>query len=469
MQTSKRVLHKQTAKSSTFLSGALTPTLACFFAVIISPVFDQLSPHSTTELGIANRIFWPLLAALSIVLAVPNFRFAGRVRLAPHIYWLIALALYAGASTVWAIKPEGSFVRYCQQAFVLISILLLPIITPGTPCLLRGVCLCFGIAAILNILFLYDNSPIMIAQLGGYYGYFDGKNYLGEFASLACIFSFYQLRQSGSQRIIGACVLPLAITLLVLANSKTALALTLILPFLAWIMLTAWRTMKISPAISLASIYLMFEIGSTLTGISANRLSFMLYGDSTFTGRTIIWDFVNMKISQSPLLGWGYQSFWLIGPDAPNILEGWGFIKQMPEGHNGYYDSMLELGYIGFGLLLAFVFSTLHGIRRIADHDLVRAHLMLSICLLVIFHNFLESIWMRGYEMEWVVFVILAAEIARYLRNVPNATVVDYARGRRPAAPHPPIYRAHSFSKPPSEPVSESQKSIADADTGSTT
>ncbi len=413
----------EAAKSPTSVSSALTPTLACFYAVIIIPILDYQSQPFRTELadGLPNRIFWPSLAALSIVLAARDFRFARRQRLAPHILWLIALALYAGASTVWAIKPELSFVRYTQQVFILISILLLPLINSRPSDLIPGICLCFNIAVILNIVFLFDNTSALISSLGGYYGYFQGKNYLGEFASLAILLSIYQARQSGIRRIIGFCVLPLAITLVVFANSKTALGLVLVVPLLAWIMLVAWRKLSISPAIFLALLYLAFEICSTVTGITTERLSYILYHDSTFTGRTIIWEFLKLKISQSPLLGWGYQSFWLIGPEAPNIREGWGFIKSMPEGHNGYYDTMVELGYIGFGLLLAFLFATLHAIRRIADFDFARAYLVLSVCLLLMFHNFLDSSWMRGYEMQWVVFLVMAAEIARYQRSTPKA------------------------------------------------
>jgi hypothetical protein len=29
-------------------------------------------------------------------------------------------------------------------------------------------------------------------------------------------------------------------------------------------------------------------------------------------------------------------------------------------------------------------------------------------------YNYLESLWMRGYELLWVVFVIVAVEIGRY-------------------------------------------------------
>ncbi len=86
----------------------------------------------------------------------------------------------------------------------------------------------------------------------------------------------------------------------------------------------------------------------------------------------------------------------------------------MPNAHNGYMDTMLEMGYVGFALLLTFIIATLHAIGRVADRDPARAWLVLSLALFVIIYNFLESTWMRGFEFLWVVFVIVAAEIGRY-------------------------------------------------------
>ena len=37
----------------------------------------------------------------------------------------------------------------------------------------------------------------------------------------------------------------------------------------------------------------------------------------------------------------------------------------------------------------------------------------------IIITNGLESLWMRGFEMLWIVFVILAAEAARYWKAAP--------------------------------------------------
>jgi O-antigen ligase len=86
----------------------------------------------------------------------------------------------------------------------------------------------------------------------------------------------------------------------------------------------------------------------------------------------------------------------------------------MPNSHNGYYDTMLEMGYVGLALLVTFIIATLHAIGRVADRSPVRAWLVLSLALFIIVYNFLESTWMRGFECLWLVFLVVAAESARY-------------------------------------------------------
>jgi O-antigen ligase len=107
----------------------------------------------------------------------------------------------------------------------------------------------------------------------------------------------------------------------------------------------------------------------------------------------------------------------------------------MPDGHNGYVDTKLELGYVGLVFLLVFIIATLHGVGRVADRDPARARLVLAVALYVILYNFLESLWMRGFEFLWVVFLIVAAEIARYWRPFPLRRVAYRSRNPTPGSP----------------------------------
>jgi exopolysaccharide production protein ExoQ len=222
----------------------------------------------------------------------------------------------------------------------------------------------------------------------------------------------------------------ISILLLYLSNSKTAFGLALICPFLAGFALIARKMMRVSPAMIILSIPLTYILLSSVSNFNINRISYILYGDSTLTGRTIIWDFAQYEIARSPLLGWGYQSFWLV-PGSPAI-EAPGWVKEMPNAHNGYYDTMLELGYVGLALHLLVLIAILHAIGRVADCDPRRALLVLSLTLFVVFYNYFESYWMRGFEFLWVVFLIVAAEIGRYWRPFPVRRAVFRSRGQRP-------------------------------------
>ena len=169
-----------------------------------------------------------------------------------------------------------------------------------------------------------------------------------------------------------------------------------------------------------------YYVLSSISNINMNRLAYILYHNSTLTGRTIIWDFVQNEIARRPLIGWGYQSFWFV-PNSPAISDAPGWVKMMPNAHNGYYDTLLEMGYIGLALLLTFIFTTLHAVGRVADRDPARARLVLSLILFAICYNYFESLWMRGFEFLWVVFLIAAAEVGRQWNALPAKRPVSSA------------------------------------------
>ena len=372
--------------------------------------------QSVMEARPENRIFWPAMAAISVGLAAQN---RSRLTLPPHIICLFVYLAFAGASVLWAFSPERSFIRFIQQMMIITSIVLPSTVAARTADLMRGLFLVFAFALILNVFFVLGGSPMVASTdwMGhvdsGYTGYFDHKNALGQCAGVAILLSLHEMVFPGLRRVLATIVFVIATVLVMLSGSKTALGMALISPFLAGLALITRKKIRISLAIILLFIPFCYAVLSSVSNFNTNHLSHMLTGDSTFTGRTIIWDFVQSQIANRPLLGWGYQSFWLV-PGSPSFFEASGWVKQLTEGHNGYYDTTLQMGYIGYALLVIFIIATLHAIGRVADRDPIRAWLVLSLALFVILSNYLESLWMRGFEFLWVVFLIIAAEIARY-------------------------------------------------------
>ena len=161
----------------------IVPILACAYSAMIGPLIYVIFPPASGLQGLLEsrteqRIFWPTMAAISVVLAARNWSRLGRDNLPPNIICLLAYLTFAGASGLWAFSPELSFIRFAQEVMVLTSIVLPAMLAARTADLMRGVFLCFAIAAILNIFFVFGNSSFLVEKLKGYPGYFTGKNLL---------------------------------------------------------------------------------------------------------------------------------------------------------------------------------------------------------------------------------------------------------------------------------------------------
>ena len=381
LRASTHIHERDGARSSgwTLDRYAFIPILACAYATIVFPlIIASCAPTDSVcllEARPESKIFWPLLAAISLVWAARNY---SRLNFPPLIICLLAYLALAGVSVLWAFKPEISFIRFAQQAMIIVSIVVPAMLAARRADLIRGLFLCFALAAILNLVAVFARPPIDVKfATWGYPGYFSGKNYLGEFATLAMLLSFHEALYPGKRRLFGIVIALVSLALLVLSNSKTSMALAVLAPTLAGVTLFLRKKTRLSPAILLATLPIGYFVLSSVSGFSVYRLSYILYGDPTFTGRSIIWDFVLSEIAQRPWLGWGYQSFWLVGPDAPSILDAPGWVKDMPNAHNGYYDTMVEMGYAGYVLLVAFIVATLHAIGRVADRAPARAWIVI--------------------------------------------------------------------------------------------
>jgi exopolysaccharide production protein ExoQ len=300
---------------------------------------------------------------------------------------------------------------------MIITSTVLPVmLADRTADVMRGVFLCFALASTLNVFFVLNQSPMLYedGSMIGYPGYFSFKGILGECAAITFLLSLHEIFYPGLRRVVGFIVAAIAIWVIFPSHSKGSLGIAIIAPSLAALALIAAKKMRVSPAIVLLSIPLCFEVLSVALGDLINRLSWHLYGNYTLSGRIFIWDFVRSEFERRPLLGWGFGSFWQVGPDGPSLVDNPGWIGALPSGHNGYLDMKLELGYVGYAFLIIFIVATVHALGRVAERDPTRAWLLLSLGLFIIITNTLESVWMRGAEPLWLVFLILVAEIGRY-------------------------------------------------------
>jgi exopolysaccharide production protein ExoQ len=415
--------------AQTFDKCLIAPISVCAYFLIIAPMLMFTFPgKDRLEPRVENKIFWPLIAAIAIGLALRN---RSRLTWPPHIKWFVAYLALAGASIIWSFKPEISFSRFASEMMILISIILPAMLLARTTDMMRSVFICFVLGSIFNAVLIlggYSTESMADNVKIGYRGYFTFKGELGEFAAFAFLLSFYEMFHHGWRRVLGLIIVVTSIYLIYVSESKGSLACAVLAAIVATLVVFVGKKTRFSFARVLLPLPICYYVLSQIAGNLINRISWYIYGNYTLSARTLIWDVVNFEIAKRSFLGWGYRSIWIVGPDSPVLVDAGGWIGQMPSAHNGYLDTILDTGHIGLVLFLIFIFTTLHAIGRVADRDTSRAWLLLSIALFIILQNFLESSWMRGDDALWLMFVIVVVEAGRYWQPVAAGPVL-----RRPA------------------------------------
>ena len=273
------------------------PIWVCVYALIISPLllFFTAAPGSiqrVVETRHENKVFLITVCTLSLGLVIGNLSRRTRVIWPTHILCLLAYLAFAGVSTLWAFSPELSLVRFVQQVMVVASTILPAILVVNRPDMLRPLFYCFAVATILNLLdfAVFNTQTVVNGVATGFGGYFMGKNYVGECAGAALLLSLHELAYRGVRRTQGLVTAVLSVFLLVVANSKTALALAAFVPVVAAIAVVMRKTLRISPAILVGSFVLML-----FCAISFNWLQYEppfvhslwrlhVYGSSNYLG-----------------------------------------------------------------------------------------------------------------------------------------------------------------------------------------
>ena len=409
----------------------IPPILMIAFAILIAPLEARIDAGLLVgswwteqqwqimfEPRLWRKIFWPAMAAVSVILVVSN---RSRLTLPPNILCLLTWLLFAGASASWAYNAEVSFNGFLQQAAIITSITL-PILLVGRAVdVMLALFLCFALTMCVNVYFVLIQSPMIFQDdRQAYSGIYTFKGELGEAAAIAFLLALREILLPNWRRLLGIIVIGIAIFLVVQSDSRGSFALALLAPSLAVLTLFVAKKMRIPSAIVAASVPVSYIVLSNLVSNFASRLSSHVFGDPTLNNRIAIWDFVEYEIGRKPLLGWGHASFWIIGPDGPSKLDAPGWIATMPSGHNGYLDTMVEMGYVGLVFLGIFIFTTLFAIGRVADRDATRGWFLLSIAFYAIITNLIETGWMRGNNFIWLLFLFAAAEAGRYWHFSPR-------------------------------------------------
>ena len=160
------------------------------------------------------------------------------------------------------------------------------------------------------------------------------------------------------------------------------------------------------------SLFLIYYVASDLV----NSLPDLIGKDITFSGRTDLWTDIVREINKNPLMGCGFQGFWVM-ENVNVFVMNETYNMLLKSAHNGYLDILNETGLIGLLLLAAaMIYYFMHSMKlnkpnfwtwfiiaalilNLQESTLFRQGLPVGfIFMFAYFHLFAELIDQRQYE-----------------------------------------------------------------------
>jgi O-antigen ligase len=362
----------------------------------------------STDVPLTTVVIECAVYACGALLVLGRWR---RVAHAARRVWpLVALTLLAPISLAWSNAP-GLTVR--RSIFLLASTLLGIYLGErfSIEQLLRYLtqALCVLIA---GSILLYLVSPSFVIDYAAYDGAWKGltinKNVFGWCMAISiAVLALVRFRHF---RWLRYPFLLAAVVLLLLSRSATSLVGC----FLMVSIIPLWRVIRAGTKTRrLVYVLMLGAIGAGIYLIWAEQeLVFRVLGrDSTFTGRTDLWDVVVAAIAKHPIAGYGYGAFWSgMNSDVLNIYIA---TKWLPMGaHNGYLELCLAFGVLGLPLLFYFFWRSFRAAASyMRSNEGWFAIWPMTYLLMFAFHNFFESHLLETRSFEYLLFAAITTSL----------------------------------------------------------
>lgn len=336
-----------------------------------------------------------------------------------RIGWVVTFAVFACLSVFWSAAPPVT-ARAGVQFLSHVACALIAARTVGVRSFSLGAIV--GICAVL--LFSFAFGQYNYDPLDGTYsfvGAFSSKNQLGLFSSLGIYFAFsslFVLRERGLARIVAlACGAMSAVALAKAQSATSVLAIAVTLAALV----SLKCAMRFSPPARKTFLVfgglLALVVAFAAVNMGAFDLVLGAFGkDSTLTGRTYLWSQGWEAAARAPVLGVGYQAYWVQGfSEAERLWEE--FYIGSRSGfhfHNTYIEVLVELGWVGLLMIALLMVRVCLGLLlRVAGRSDDPASLVLfGIALMFLVRSFVEVDVINPYVVGSFLFYYAAGLLA---------------------------------------------------------
>jgi exopolysaccharide production protein ExoQ len=337
---------------------------------------------------------------------------------------LVALLAYMLVSTLWSDITAIALRRWVRVAIVIAMALVVLSETKPRQAL-ESVLRRSAYILIPYSLILIKYYP----TLGVDYGRWSGlqmwigvtvhKNTLGRLCLISAFFIIWALcREWSAQKSSpavdrsqhGADLLVLFIALLLLKGADGAYSATSLGTFALGITVMwgmhlqrRWNMRAVQVAL-LALVVLLLVIGTSapfLGGANISVISALFGRDETLTGRTQTWLSLVPVVMAEPFFGSGVGSFWTTARRG---------LYDMSYGHNGYLDTLLELGAVGLLLYVLWLLSCVRNFCQALKTDYHSATFAICVLLMCIVHNITESS-LSDFAEQMTAIVVLTSVV----------------------------------------------------------
>ncbi len=357
--------------------------------------------------------------------------------------WIFAFGILAVLSSFWSdamsvtMRASIQYLTHIVCALIAMRAISITTLTRGA---LIGIVLVL-LYSLLFGLYLFDALDGTVSFVGA----FSSKNQLGFFASLGVIFavsSVLVLRQRDILWLGVAGVAGLISAYCLLASQSATSVITtvavvaLIIGFMPMGMLSPANRKMIF--LALVGVGALLVVASLQFGLLDAVLG--IFGkDSTLTGRTYLWQQGIEAAKDAPILGVGYQGFWVVGFfDAERLWDD--FFITTRSGfhfHNTYIETVVENGFVGLILLLILLYGTLLGHLRsiLVKKNDPQGLVLFALCALFVVRSFVEIDVTYPYQVGTFLLYYAAGKLTLPRRSPARAGLLSQVEMRPVAGP----------------------------------
>ena len=330
---------------------------------------------------------------------------------------ILLLFIYSGVSILWSDFPFVSLKRYVKEIGFIIMILL--IYTEDNPS--EAVKILFRWPAYLLIpisvilIKYYPHIGVKYSPWSGLpemVGATNSKNMLGTMALAFGMFFFWSFssldREDENMNYrkeicIHLLFLYLIFWLLIKSNSITSTVC-----LVAGIIIYKIFEMEfVKNHLNIVSIFMLALLTVVTIYSDDIQKSFIssVGRDISLTGRIELWPDL-IQLVANPLLGTGFDSFWL----GERLHKLWNIYWWHPNvAHNGFLETYINLGLIGVFLLVIVIVTTFMKCKNSMESDNIFGKFGLSLLMVTILYNMTESAFNR-LSIIWFIFLMIATE-----------------------------------------------------------